>query len=598
LLATAPAARADDGPGEAEASRQLRFARQELRDGAWSKALRSAESAQRLAPGLHEALYLKALAWEGQGDLALAETALQACIEQGCEAEVPRVRQALERIRMRLHEEAERDRSAGPTRIRPRQEVWSGGPIDLDPGPWRERSQRALGQSLCSAAEVAAVELTRAAPDLPDGYRLLGDAARCEQRARAAVLAYREYVRRGGGEPAVLEVLEGLARSLSTLHVTVRLDDPDVVPRLQVDLRGERVEPAFQNSAFGTATAGFADLPVAAPVRLVVAGRGLQAEVHDLTPLAAGEERKLEVAPKTVGLGTVTIGEHDPDSLTVEVRSPDEVVVVGPGDSRTVTAGPIEVAVTSNLGTVVLPLTVPRRGTERFEPAERLPTALTIRGLPAGCLVRVFVYRDAEAQIEQRRRPPPDLGAIDLGSGLRIAPPQRIDSLLGGAAGVWVEHPVLGQLSYEQQLEPGAENGSVFDAAQMPGARTVGTAWQGWRQGSEALQRKRRGGAAASAIVGGLMMAGGGAALGLSQVAANARIRPEVTWRMLEEAGLPHERSRAEAERLERQQEALLWGGVGAISVGVGGISISLGLGAKARAAAKDTGDWDPWATE
>ena len=597
LLCLCPAVRAEgEGPGSTEAARQVSFARSELRAGAYNAALRSAESALRLSPGLPEALYLKALAWEGLDDLALAETALLACIEQGCDADVPRVHEALERVRARRHDLEQAQRRGGPAMIRPAREVVRPGPGDLDAGPYRVRSQEALRQGRCSAAEVSAVELTRAAPDLPDGYRLLGDAARCEQRTRAAVLAYREYLGRGGDDPGVLELVDGLARSLATVHVTVRLDDPDVVPRLQMDLSGERVEPAFQNRAFGAATAGFVDLPTAAPLALVVAGLGLRAETLSLGALAASEQRKVEVTPAVVGLGTVTVGHHDPEVVRVTVRSPDQEIVVGPGQSRTVTAGELEVAVTTALGTVALPEEVPRRGTLRVDPADRMPAALTVRGLPAGSRVRVFVDRSQDLQIERTLHVPPEFGTIDRRTGIRVAPPQRIDSLLGGSAGVWVDHPLLGQHSIQQQLESDAENGSVFDPSKLPGIGPVTAAWEDWSQGSEALQKKRRAGSAASGILGALLLAGGGAAVGLAQVAANARIKPEVTWRLLEEAGQPYDRSRAEAESLARQQDALLWGGACAIGVGVGGVTISIGLANEARRADQDTGAWDPWA--
>ncbi len=62
--------------GEEEARRQLEFAKQEVVEGNYEKALTSADSALRLFPALYEAYVYKALAYEGLGKLKMAESFL------------------------------------------------------------------------------------------------------------------------------------------------------------------------------------------------------------------------------------------------------------------------------------------------------------------------------------------------------------------------------------------------------------------------------------------------------------------------------------------------------------------------------------------
>ena len=66
---------------EEEASRQLEFARTELQDGNYEKALTSSDSAIRLNPALYDAYIYRALAYEGLGDNKVAEGLLITYLE-------------------------------------------------------------------------------------------------------------------------------------------------------------------------------------------------------------------------------------------------------------------------------------------------------------------------------------------------------------------------------------------------------------------------------------------------------------------------------------------------------------------------------------
>ncbi len=66
---------------EQEAERQLDFAWKELELKDWEKAISSAESALRLNPALYTAMVIKALAYEGMGEMRKAESWLQTYLE-------------------------------------------------------------------------------------------------------------------------------------------------------------------------------------------------------------------------------------------------------------------------------------------------------------------------------------------------------------------------------------------------------------------------------------------------------------------------------------------------------------------------------------
>ena len=112
LLAAAPATAA----GPDEAVRQLRFARAELAAGSWDRALQSADSALTLDPALAEARVLKALAYEGLGELAIAQALLLAHREAlgGSLADGSEAAAALARIDERL---ARGDAGGGETAL-------------------------------------------------------------------------------------------------------------------------------------------------------------------------------------------------------------------------------------------------------------------------------------------------------------------------------------------------------------------------------------------------------------------------------------------------------------------------------------------------
>ncbi len=89
---------------EEESRRQLEFAKGEITAGNFEKALGSADSALRLDPSLHQAMYVKGLAYEGLGNLKMAESLVLAYFEisRVKPEQDPDAKAALERIQGKL----------------------------------------------------------------------------------------------------------------------------------------------------------------------------------------------------------------------------------------------------------------------------------------------------------------------------------------------------------------------------------------------------------------------------------------------------------------------------------------------------------------
>jgi tetratricopeptide (TPR) repeat protein len=95
-----PAAAQAQSATEKEARRQLEFAKTEVGQHNYEKALASADSALRLHPALYEAFVFKALAYEGLGDAAKAEGYLVAYSDLAAgPGMLPEAGEALDRLR-------------------------------------------------------------------------------------------------------------------------------------------------------------------------------------------------------------------------------------------------------------------------------------------------------------------------------------------------------------------------------------------------------------------------------------------------------------------------------------------------------------------
>ena len=493
-----------------EAERQAGFAEDELAAGDFHRALKSAESALRLDPARYDAILLKARAYEGLGNLELAESLTLAYGEfVGGLDDRPDAQAILERIRTtrETKEKRPRDRVAVlRQRVEPVKLVIET-PEKVDAEPYRERVVAALAGGLCNAASSAATELTMTAPDVADGWKLAGDAARCRGDLRGALLAYRRYQREGGDEPSAVALVDRLAEKFGTLLVQVEAPAEAAPIRSRLIVGDEDIadEPTPEGAR------RLRDLPLGLPLTLTVSGRGLRPLELQLEPLGAGEVREIEVTPDWLGLATVKLADS-PETSRVVLLTEDAEVEASSGQSYSISAASAWALIENEFGVQSVKLPVEPEAELEFDPSPYLPARLAVAGVPAGAMVTVDVTADDGRRGGWTDVLPFDVGNIDIDTGVRVAPVHNVDSMPGGVGTLHVEHPTLGEKEVEVVLETGTLNAVTFDWRPLPGVRLVAERYAEW-QGVQAHVKRGKNRTAALGVAAGVLAAIGGGLL-------------------------------------------------------------------------------------
>lgn len=443
--------------GSAEqARRQVAFARAELADGNFAGALRSAESALRLVPDVHEATLVKALAYEGLDEFELAEALLLGYLE-----EVPSVEQDPEAqgTLVRISEQFSRRRMRGPRPPPTRGDA--GAEVDIE--PYRRRITSALEQGRPKAAWSAAQELTRVAPESAEGWRFAGSAANSVGRTLDAVRAYRRFQELGGDDIRVSQVMELLAAEFGALQIDLVGQMEGLTPQVTL-----RVDGHVLASPHDGARRVFYDLPPGESATLQIEGRGLASMTLGLTVPGRGQIERVEVPIESIGHGALVLGSWTEEELAVELHNEGGWHHVTPKERREVTAGPSVLRVSGRYGHVDVELEVPEGGEVAIEPVLYAPAQLTMVGLPAGAEIRVFVEGPKDLIIEQFRATPVRGASVDPSTGIPIAGPQGFRALAGGRVGVFVKHQKWGEGAVEVAIMAGEASSVVFDPATLP----------------------------------------------------------------------------------------------------------------------------------
>lgn len=439
-----------------QAARQLEFAQQELADGNYEKAMRSAESALRLVPDLHAAILLKAQAYEALQQYPLSESTLLAYLETAPPADQdPMARIALERVREKISSDTGGSRSRN-ARLR-------RGLKAEDIQAFQDRVNAALSDGLCQSARSAAKELTLAAPDEAEGWKLAGDAARCATNTREAALSYRRYQYLGGSDKSVLNLIGALSESLATLVIDVAKNDRELKPTLSMSVGGSLIEPLPAEGG----RVGFYDLPTGTDLRLDVTGDGIETEVIEVERLTKGETRSFALTPKVVGHGVLRATDYDPKAFGVWVSGDEEATPLPPGKGLKLTATTVLVRVRTEFGKLEASVKIAADADTIFDPQNHQPAALTVINLPAGGEATI---RMAEGStLEQRRDLPNDGAKPESETRVLVTRPQKFQSLRGGKAILTVRHPTLGSASQEVVLLGGSVNATTFDNSRLTG---------------------------------------------------------------------------------------------------------------------------------
>ena len=574
-----------------EAERQAGFAADELATGDYHRALKSAESALRLDPARYDAILLKARAYEGLGNLELAESLTLAYGEfVGGLEDRPEAQLVLDRIRASREATNKRPRDRVAL-LRQRVEpvnLTIEEPERVDPGPYRERVVAALAGGLCHAASSAATELTMTAPDVADGWKLAGDAARCSGDLRGALLAYRRYQREGGDESSTTALIDRLAGKFGTLLVRVEAPSEAAPIRTRVVVGDEDIadEPTPQGAR------RLRDLPLGQPLTLTVSGRGLRPLELQLEPLKAGEVREFDVTPEWLGLATVKLA-HFENTARVVLLTEDAEVAADAGQSYSLSAASAWALVENEFGVQSVPLLVEPQAILDFDPTPYLPARLAVAGVPAGAMVTVDVTADDGRRGGWTDVLPFDVGAIHIDTGVRVAPVHNVDSLPGGVGTLHVEHPTLGEKQVEVVLETGTLNAVTFDWRPLPGVTLVAERYAEWQRVQVQVRRGRSRTAALGVTSGVLAAIGGGLLVGALVVegqANAARDRAVAAHGVQDSAAL----TLAIADFKAAQGRSRALGISAGVGFGLSGLSVvmTFGSGAGARRISAALGPW------
>jgi hypothetical protein len=452
------------------------------------------------------------------------------------------------------------------------------------------RLETHLQAGRCQAARASAWEATYWRPDLAESWRLTGTATRCLRDDRGAVLAYRRYLDLGGTDPGVVDLTGDLASRLGALAVSTTLPEGgESEPVLLLRIPG--AEPVGAAAVDGRAL--LSDLPVGLGLTLEVAAAGCAPVSMIVEPLQEGEQRPLVVDLPWIGIGTVRIADHDPDRCSASIVAEGGVIDAPPASEHRVTAGTLALRIEAEEGTSEVSFDLATGQVLQIDPTRHLPAALTLAEVPAGSELRVFVEGPDGTGVQRRTRLPRVEGAIDPETGVRLAPPHRLESLAGGSGGLFIDHPVLGQGNTTVTLVAGEVNVATFDWRSLDGVEAVQLRFQEHSEQQARIARALK--QAEGQKVAGVLLTGVG--VGLLGGAAAA-------WGGLSSSkaaaldGQDHASNQALNEALRPLFTGLLAGG--GVAIGVGTVTLVMGSSHQRSAVSAKAalGDWDPDRTD
>lgn len=462
-----------------------------------------------------------------------------------------------------------------------------GGKLEAD--RWAKRARSHWHAGACRATVAAASEWARFQPEQHEAHRLLGDALRCIGAPRSALDAYRQVAVLEQAELSLQLTIDALKKGLASLEVTIRTPGEGSPAKVRLAYPGgvlslPSVEPG---------TVRISGLPWGQPLLLEVSGEDYPLEGHPIAPIALGATRELDVQLVPVGRGRLRLSQAVPGTL-VRAREGAGWAVITSEQELSVLAGPIELQVVGSGGVSRLDIDVPEGDLVLVDPTPWLPASIRLEGLPAGARVRLFVEGTEDAIAERSLFIPPGVGRLDPSSGVVLAEPIVVRDLVAGAAGVFVEHLVLGETASVATLRPGTSNVIEYPWRSMAGVPQTTQRYRRWLDERAALkktiQRRHRASIAATVVTGlasGLLF---GAAVAAGDKLEDARSRGIAAGSSGDQIALAY--ARDDSIGWQRAQQAFLIGsGLSAAGVGFG-VGLSFRFAGVGQTQISEFGNW------
>jgi hypothetical protein len=341
----------------------------------------------------------------------------------------------------------------------------------------------ALSAGDCKGALEAATRRTAAAPRDATAHRLRGDALRCLDRPREAILAYRRAVELGATDALLPELISQVSRGLVTLKVAIPEYDPSFPP--EILLKGEGLDP--ESRILTSNLAEFADLPAGVPFVLRLQGIGYAPEILEVPPQAPGTSTSFKLGSDYRGVGRVVLAPWK-GGLTVTVTDARGVVPSGQPGVTPVTAGEVVVKVSGATGEVSQTYTVARDVSVQVDPASLAPAQMTLVRVPAGSTITWVPADGGSGQELQTGFSDPGT-ETDPTTGVPVIAAIPLRGLRSGSYALRMSQPWLGEVTGEFFAVGGEVGAYQVPWQETPGAKNVQAAWTDWKVRSAGASR-------------------------------------------------------------------------------------------------------------
>ncbi len=306
-------------------------------------------------------------------------------------------------------------------------------------------------------------------------HREVGVAAMKEGDRRTALQAFRASREAGDDDARIKALIAKLEGEMGSVRLRITGAKSGVPLEISLDTpEGEPFEPSSQSRGRWT----FVDVPIDVPIELRVSGPGYPSVVVAVDPLSSGQRADANAELAFFGQATLVLTDL-PDTIRVTVTDPAASHAASqPGELR-VTAGPLTIALDGPSGQREISVEVEDGSTTTFAVMEKMPGAMVLEGLPAGCSLALVEAPEGSTL----SRAETDRGDVrQVQGGVGIAAPLRLEGLLPGDHELAIDHPVLGSTSLRFAPVPGETSHLAILWETMSGATAVKAAREDWER--------------------------------------------------------------------------------------------------------------------